>query len=58
MAKFKGLRCDLIIDVMWTSYDILPVKLKTIWMHEKKKGKKITKWKSRGLFELPHLVAR
>lgn len=40
MAKFKGLRCDLIIDVMWTSYDILPVKRKTMCMHEKKeKGK-------------------
>ena len=42
MAKFKGLRCDLIIDVMWTSYDILQktIKRKTIWMHEKKeKGK-------------------
>ena len=41
MAKFKGLRCDLIIDVMWTSYDILPVKRKTIWMHEKKEKRKL-----------------
>ena len=57
MAKFKGLRCDLIIDVMWTSYDILPVKRKTMCMHEKKEKGKLN-GKVEVYLNYPHLVVR